>query len=91
MNTITDNRQLDDKGRITIPKSIRERLNLTPGDHVTINVKDDTVVIRSQISRETFVAEMEGCVNEKTRSGDPPSFHPEDLKTDWISDLPSDS
>lgn len=91
MNISTEDRRLDRKGRITIPKSIREQLNLTPGDHVDIDVEDDAVVIRSQISRKEFVEQMKGCINKKTRSADSSSFQPEDLKADWISDLPSDS
>lgn len=91
MNASTDDRQLDSKGRITIPKSIRERLNLTAGDHVDIAVEDDAVIIRSQISREEFVEQMKGCINKKTRSSDISSLQPEDLKADWTSDLPSDS
>lgn len=91
MNTSTDDRRLDRKGRITIPKPIRDRLNLTAGDHVNIDVEDGAVVIRSRISREEFVEQMKGCINEKTRSRDSPSLQPDDLKADWISDLPSDS
>lgn len=91
MNASTDDRQLDRKGRITIPKSIRDQLNLTAGDHVDIDVEDGAVVIRSRISREEFVEQMKGCINQKTRRADSSSFQPEDLKADWTSDLPSDS
>ena len=33
------------KGQITIPKMVRERLHLEPGDHVTFDVLDDGSVV----------------------------------------------
>ncbi|MEO6878409.1 MAG: AbrB/MazE/SpoVT family DNA-binding domain-containing protein [Gemmatimonadaceae bacterium] len=33
------------KGQITIPKAVRERLQLEPGDVVTFDVRDDGTVI----------------------------------------------
>jgi AbrB family looped-hinge helix DNA binding protein len=38
-NTVT----LSSKGQITIPKSIRERLRLKPGDRINFVVRGDTV------------------------------------------------
>lgn len=35
-----------ERGQITIPKDIRERVGLHPGDELTIRVRDDQIVIR---------------------------------------------
>lgn len=80
-------RVIDEKGRITIPNSIRERLHLTPGESVEIELEDDRIVIRPQISREEFIRTMRGCVTAETRQEAAPSLTPEDLKADWTSDL----
>jgi len=34
------------RGQITIPKQLRERLNLNPGDLVIFEVRDKEIVIR---------------------------------------------
>ncbi|WP_458190770.1 AbrB/MazE/SpoVT family DNA-binding domain-containing protein [Haladaptatus sp. NG-WS-4] len=88
MSTDDDNRRIDTKGRVTIPKSIRNRLNLEPGEQVKIEIEDGTVVIRPQISRERFIETMQGCINDDTRLKTAESMTPEELKTDWTSDLP---
>lgn len=90
MTTRFGDRQLDSKGRITIPQSVRDRLDLTPGDYVGIDVENGAVVIRPRVSRDAFVDQMEGCINEDTRDDDTPSLTPEALKADWLSDLTSD-
>ena len=36
---------LTSKGQITIPKAVRERLNLEPGDKVYFDVRDDGTVL----------------------------------------------
>lgn len=91
MPTKTDDRQIDSNGRITIPKSIRERLNLTDGEHVTVDVEDRRVVIQPRISRSEFVEQMEGCINKQTRQADASAQIPVDLKSDWTSDLQTDN
>ena len=88
MSSDSEDRRLDSKGRVTIPKSIRERLNIDSGEHVDIGIESGKIVIRPQISRAEFVTSMEGCVNEETRREAPDSLTPEELKADWTSDLP---
>lgn len=35
-----------ERGQITIPKDVRERIGLVPGDELTISVRDDEIVIK---------------------------------------------
>ncbi|THE65361.1 AbrB/MazE/SpoVT family DNA-binding domain-containing protein [Salinadaptatus halalkaliphilus] len=91
MNIDGENRQIDDKGRITIPKQLRERLNLEPGEQVRIGVEDGTIVVRPRVSRSTFIESMEGCITDESKATDAPSVSPDDLKSDWTSDLPNES
>ena len=70
MGTDGETRRIDDKGRVTLPQSIRESLALDAGEEVTVELANGQVVIRPQVSREAFVERMEGCVNTETRRED---------------------
>ncbi len=80
-------RRIDEKGRVTLPKSVRKRLNLEPGEAVEVSVEDDRVVLRPRVSRKAFIETMEGCLTDETRAPDAPRMDPLDLKADWTSDL----
>ena len=86
-----EDRRIDEKGRITIPQRIRERLNLAPGERVRIEVDDGTVVVRPRVSRSEFIESMQGCITTESKADDAPDVSPEDLKADWTSDLPNES
>jgi len=88
MSTDSEDRRIDTKGRVTIPKSIRERLNIEAGERVDIEIEDGAVVIRPQISRDEFIATMDGCITEENRRESATPTDPEELKADWTSDLP---
>ncbi|ARS89621.1 AbrB/MazE/SpoVT family DNA-binding domain-containing protein [Natrarchaeobaculum aegyptiacum] len=90
MGTDTDERRIDPKGRVTIPKTIRRRLALEAGEHVEVAIEEGAVVIRptSQVSRSEFVETMEGCITAETRRQPAGSLAPDELKADWTSDLP---
>ncbi len=38
--------KLDGKGRLQIPKGLRESLKLKPKESVMVNIKDDSVIIK---------------------------------------------
>jgi AbrB family looped-hinge helix DNA binding protein len=82
-----DGRRVDEKGRVTIPQSIRESLGIEPGEEVTFALDDGTVVIRPRVSREEFVETMAGVVNDRTRKEGAAATDPEEMKADWTSDL----
>jgi len=84
----SDERRVDEKGRVTIPQSIRESLHIGPGETVEIERADGHIVIRPRISRESFVETMAGCINDETRADDASPRDPLEMKSDWTSDLP---
>lgn len=91
MSADGEDRRIDDKGRITIPQRIRERLNLEEGERVSVELEDGTIVVRPRVSRSTFIESMEGCITSETKADDAPDVSPEDVKADWTSDLPNGS
>ena len=84
-------RSLDEKGRITLPKSLRERLGIGPGDRVTVELEAGRIVVEPEgtVSREEFIETMEGCLEGRTRAKDVPEVDPVDLKETWTEDLPN--
>ena len=38
-------RQIDDLGRIVIPKEMRDSLNIRPGDIITMQIDDDKLIL----------------------------------------------
>ncbi len=63
--------EIDNRGRITIPKEERERLGLTPGKKVLIREKDGSLIIKRFITPEKFITELKGCITIKEHQIDP--------------------
>ena len=55
---------VDPEGRVTLPKSTRERLGLTPGTEVEVVEEDGAVVVRPARSPEDIIGAMERLVEE---------------------------
>lgn len=53
------------KGQITIPKAVRERLHLEPGDKVYFDVQDDGSV--SMVTRKHSIESLFGLLKAKVR------------------------
>ncbi len=83
----SERRRVDGKGRVTLPRSVRESLGIEAGEEVTVELDDGQVVIRPQVSREAFVEAMVGCIDEETRDSSANPTDPRELKADWTSDL----
>lgn len=63
--------EIDDRGRITIPKEERERLGLTPGKKVLLREKDGALIIKRFLSPDKFILELKGCITIKEHRIDP--------------------
>ncbi len=42
--------EIDDRGRVTIPKAVRDRLGIHPGDRMTVEVAEGEIRLRPDIS-----------------------------------------
>lgn len=71
---------VDKKGRIVIPRQLREGLGLHEGAKVRLALEERKIVIMRPVAPEEFIREMEGCIKE----GSPiPKIDPLELKKIW--------
>ncbi|MBQ7915814.1 MAG: AbrB/MazE/SpoVT family DNA-binding domain-containing protein [Firmicutes bacterium] len=56
-------RQVDDLGRLVIPKEIRNTYDIAPGDNLEIFTEGDTIILRKYQPADIFTGEMEDLVD----------------------------
>jgi AbrB family looped-hinge helix DNA binding protein len=56
--------KVDSKGRIVLPKELRERLGITPGTEVRIDEEDGKAVVEPEDDPERVVERLEQLVAE---------------------------
>jgi AbrB family looped-hinge helix DNA binding protein len=71
---------VDNKGRVLIPKEVREKVGLQVGGKARLKIEKENIVIMPPISPEEFIKEMEGCIKEGV-----PLIDPLKLKKIWES------
>lgn len=81
-------RRIDEKGRITLPKELRDRLGLEPGEEVIVELTDGSIRVRPTVDRAEARDRLRGAVNANTRTAPAREVDPADLKRVWTSDLP---
>jgi len=55
---------VDSKGRIVLPKEVRERLGITPGTEVEVHEEDGKAVVEPEDDPERILDRMERLVEE---------------------------
>jgi len=55
-------------GQISLPKAIREALNLSIGEKVTLDCSKSKLIIKRKMTDEEFFAKMDSLISDKTRS-----------------------
>ena len=53
---------VDSKGRIVLPKDLRERLGITPGTEVEVRTEDGKVVVEPETDPEAIIDRMDQLV-----------------------------
>jgi len=53
---------IDKRGRVVIPKELRERLDLKPEQSIFIEVRGKELVLKPALKVEKFMEELRGCV-----------------------------
>jgi AbrB family looped-hinge helix DNA binding protein len=72
--------EVDERGRVTIPKELREKTGLKPKARVRIIAGRNGVKIEKAVELSDFVAELRGCITVK---GDIDPMH---LKAIWSTE-----
>ena len=63
MGLIMGNLSIDKRGRIIIPKEIREKLGLSPNQALIIEIKNKELIIKPAARSDEFKAELKGCIH----------------------------
>jgi len=71
---------IDKKGRIVIPRHLREGLGLHEGAKVRLTLEEEKILITKPITPGKFIHEMEGCIKEDSPV---PKINPLELKKIW--------
>ena len=58
-------RQIDDLGRIVIPKEIRTTYDIKPEDFLEIFTEDDIIILRKYQPSDIFTGDMEDLIEYK--------------------------
>lgn len=56
--------KVDSKGRIVLPKEVRDRLGITPGTEVNIHEEDGKVVVEPKDNPEQIIDRMDQLITE---------------------------
>ena len=75
--------KVDSKGRIVLPKEVRDRLNITPGTEVDIHEKDGKAVVEPEDNPEQIIGRMDQLIAEA--SSEREEVKPIDEGTDPIA------
>ncbi|MEJ2295087.1 MAG: AbrB/MazE/SpoVT family DNA-binding domain-containing protein [Candidatus Lokiarchaeota archaeon] len=72
--------EIDDRGRLTLPAKIREKLLIKSGDKLSIKVdKDNSIIIQKSPTKEQIFKELVGCITTPLEE----KVTPELIKSIW--------
>lgn len=57
--------EIDERGRVTIPKELRDKVGLKPKARVRITAGKNGVKIEKAIELKEFMTELRGCITVK--------------------------
>jgi len=67
---------LEERGRILIPKSLREELGLKSGQKLLVKKRDGDIILKPSIDLNKFSSELKGCVKKS-------KIKPREVKMIW--------
>ena len=67
---------IDERGRVVIPKEIREKLDLKPNQRLIIQLREREIVLKPTVNTKQFIRELKGCVHGSR-------IKPSELKEIW--------
>ncbi|WP_436930010.1 AbrB/MazE/SpoVT family DNA-binding domain-containing protein [Halosimplex halobium] len=82
-----EERTVGERGQVTIPKGIRERLGIDGGDEVVVREDDGRVVIEKPVTREELAAGYRATA-ERAREIAEEMEHTSSEADDYLGDAP---
>lgn len=70
----------DSKGRIVVPKHLRNEMRIGEGSRVNVQIEEERLVVSRAVEPDEFITEMEGFVQKSSRV---PMVDPRSLKRIW--------
>jgi AbrB family looped-hinge helix DNA binding protein len=67
---------LEKQGRIFVPKKIREKLGLRTGEELSLEVREDEIIVKPFKNLKEFSSNLRGCVKNS-------KIDPLDIKKIW--------
>ncbi len=68
--------EIEERGRVLIPKELREELHLKPGQKLIVEKRGKEIVIKPTINKNKFITELKGCIKKS-------KIKPMDIKKIW--------
>ena len=68
--------EIEERGRILIPKELREEMKLKSGQKLLIERRGKEIIIKPAINSKKFVSELRGCVKKS-------KIKPMEIKKIW--------
>jgi AbrB family looped-hinge helix DNA binding protein len=76
--------EIDDRGRLTLPSKIREKLLIKSGDKLSIKVNtDNSITIKKSPTKDQIFKDLVGCITTPTEE----KVTPEMIKSIWKENL----
>ena len=76
--------EIDDRGRLTLPSKIREKLLIKSGDKLSIKVNvDNSITIKKSPTKEQIFKDLVGCITTPLEE----KVTPEMIKSIWKTNL----
>ena len=71
--------EVDDRGRLTLPSAIRKKLNIKPGDKLSVSVSSGEIILRKKPPKDEIMEKLAGCIRIPTKD----KITPESIKGIW--------
>lgn len=74
---------IDERGRVLIPKEMREALGLRPGTQVHLETDGSTVRVRPALTHDDLLDRVIGAITDETADPDAEPIDPLEIKRIW--------
>lgn len=75
--------QVDERGRVVLPKRLRERYGLEPGRNVTVEAVEGGVLVKPAMQVDEALDRLRGAIHKGNRSPEAPPMDPLRMKKIW--------